>query len=73
MTKYAASLRGVVVSRDYKCMCSDPRQDLIKKDIQEHNIDRIIVASCSPSLHEKAFRNATFEGRITRASTTRAT
>ncbi len=61
---YAASLRGVVVSRDYKYMCSDPGQDLIKKDIQELKLDRVIVASCSPSLHEKTFRNATFEGGI---------
>jgi heterodisulfide reductase subunit A len=54
----------VVLSRDYKYMCADPGQDLIKKDIEEHRLDRIVVASCSPCLHEKTFRKATREGGI---------
>jgi len=44
----AANLPGVVVARDYKYMCSDPGQELIRKDIQEHRLNRIVVASCSP-------------------------
>jgi NADH:ubiquinone oxidoreductase subunit E/NAD-dependent dihydropyrimidine dehydrogenase PreA subunit len=56
---YAAKLPGVVVSRDYKYMCSDPGQELIRQDVQEHDLNRIVVASCSPLLHEHTFRNAT--------------
>lgn len=55
---YISKLKDVVVSRDYKYMCSDPGQELIQKDIKELNLNRIVVASCSPLLHEKTFRNA---------------
>jgi heterodisulfide reductase subunit A len=58
VTEYAASLPGVVVSRDYKYMCSDPGQELIHSDVHEHNLNRIVVASCSPLLHERTFRTA---------------
>jgi len=54
------SLPNVVVSRYYKYMCSDPGQELIKKDIKELKLDRVIVASCSPRMHEPTFR-ATLE------------
>ncbi len=50
--------RGVVVSRDYKFMCSSLGQELIQKDIQEQGLTRVVVAACSPHLHEKTFRNA---------------
>src|SRR5512134_2626700 len=49
---------GVVVSRDYKFMCSSLGQELIQKDIQEFRLTRVVVAACSPHLHEKTFRNA---------------
>jgi heterodisulfide reductase subunit A len=58
VAEYAATLPGVVVARDYKYMCSDPGQELIVKDIREHNLNRIVVASCSPLLHEHTFRTA---------------
>ena len=45
---HAAQLDNVVVSRHYAYMCSDPGQSLIKKDIQEYDLDRVVVASCSP-------------------------
>ncbi len=64
LAKYAASLPRVAVSRDYKYMCSDPGQDLIRQDIQEHKLNRIVVASCSPHLHEHTFRNATQSGGL---------
>ncbi len=48
---------GVVVSRDYIFMCSDPGQNLIAEDIKEHGLNRVIVASCSPDLHEATFQN----------------
>jgi heterodisulfide reductase subunit A len=56
---YAATLPGVVVSRDYKYMCSDPGQELLQQDIREQHLERIVVASCSPLLHEHTFRHAT--------------
>jgi len=64
VAEYASGLLHVAVSRDYKYMCSDPGQDLLQKDIQEHKLNRIVVASCSPHLHENTFRTATAKGGI---------
>jgi heterodisulfide reductase subunit A len=50
--------QGVVVSRDYKFMCSSLGQELIQKDIKEQGLTRVVVAACSPHLHEATFRNA---------------
>jgi heterodisulfide reductase subunit A2 len=50
--------RGVVIARDYKFMCSSLGQGLIEKDIKELGLNRVIVAACSPHLHEKTFRTA---------------
>lgn len=50
--------RGVVLARDYKFMCSSLGQELIEKDIQELGLTRVVVAACSPHLHEKTFRTA---------------
>ncbi len=50
--------RGVVVARDYKFMCSSLGQELIEKDIKEEGLTRVVVAACSPHLHEATFRNA---------------
>src|SRR5512137_2610961 len=58
VAKYAAKLPGVVVARDYKYMCSDPGQELIQNDIREHGVDRVVVAACSPTMHEPTFRKA---------------
>ena len=54
----AARLGGVVVSREYKYLCSDPGQELIQNDIREFKLNRVVVASCSPHLHEATFRAA---------------
>ncbi|MBI2927155.1 MAG: FAD-dependent oxidoreductase [Verrucomicrobia bacterium] len=64
VAKYAESLPGVAVSRHYKYMCSDPGQELIQRDIKEQNLNRIVVASCSPLLHEHTFRKATEKGGL---------
>jgi heterodisulfide reductase subunit A len=61
---YAAGLPGVVVSREYKYMCSDPGQELIQQDIRDHTLTRVIVASCSPLLHEHTFRHAIAQGGL---------
>jgi heterodisulfide reductase subunit A len=51
-------LPGVVVSRHYRFMCSDPGQELIQKDIKEQKLNRVVVAACSPLMHEATFRKA---------------
>ena len=56
VTEYAKGLPSVVIARDYKFMCSDPGQDIIKNDIKEKGLNRVVVASCSPRLHETTFR-----------------
>jgi heterodisulfide reductase subunit A len=50
--------RGVIIARDYKFMCSSLGQELIEKDIKELGLTRVVVAACSPHLHEKTFRVA---------------
>jgi len=55
---FVRKLPNVVVARDYKFMCSDPGQEMIEKDIREYGLNRVVVASCSPRLHEKTFRGA---------------
>jgi len=55
---FIARQPNVVVARDYKFMCSDPGQDLIKQDIKNLGVDRVVVGSCSPLMHELTFRLA---------------
>ena len=55
---WAARLPYVATSHDYKFMCSSLGQELIEKDIKDHGVNRVVVASCSPHLHEPTFRNA---------------
>ena len=64
VAKYAAKLPGVAIARAYKYMCSDPGQELIQQDIKEHKLNRVVVAACSPLLHERTFRNATMKGGL---------
>ena len=64
LAAYGATLPNVVVSREYKYLCSDPGQDLIRQDIAERKLNRVVVASCSPHLHEQTFRNALAVRRI---------
>lgn len=54
----AAGLPGVAVARQNSFMCSDPGQEMIKKDIEEGRVNRVVVASCAPALHETTFRGA---------------
>jgi heterodisulfide reductase subunit A len=58
VVRYASTLPGVVVARENKYMCSDPGQDVIKKDIKELKLTRVVVSSCSPLMHEATFRVA---------------
>ena len=58
VTAFAQTLPHVAVARNYQYMCSDPGQDLIKNDIKNLGIDRVVVAACSPRMHENTYRNA---------------
>ena len=64
VAQFARTLEGVSLARDYAYMCSDPGQDLIKQDIREHGLNRIVVASCTPLMHEPTFRRACQEGGL---------
>ena len=55
---------GVVFSKDYVYMCSDPGQKAIVEAIKEHKLDSVVVSCCSPSLHEKTFRDASEAGGV---------
>ncbi len=56
VARMAADLDDVVVARNIPYACSEPGQHSIQEDIREHDLDRIVVASCSPRLHEPTFR-----------------
>ncbi len=56
LVEFARTLPDVVVAEEYKFMCSTPGQELIQHDIKHHRLDRVIVAACSPLMHEKTFR-----------------
>src|SRR3972149_5274198 len=58
LTEFARGLDTVAVARDYKFMCSDPGQALIRQDIRELGLNRVVVAACSPRMHEPTFRRA---------------
>jgi len=58
---YAAELDDVAVAVRNQYTCSDPGQEDIKKQIREHNLNRVVVASCSPRLHEPTFRTCIAE------------
>ena len=64
VAEYAKTLPNVVVAKDYKYMCSDPGQSLIQDDSKEHNLNRIVVAACSPRLHEPTFRRCVEEAGL---------
>jgi len=61
VTQFAAKLGNVVIARNYAYMCSDPGQELISEDIKTEGLDRVVVASCSPLMHEATFRRACSE------------
>ena len=52
----AAGLPGVALSRHEGYLCSEPGQNRIRADVKEHGVNRVVVASCSPRLHEPTFK-----------------
>jgi heterodisulfide reductase subunit A len=55
-TEDAKKQPNVIVAKDYVYTCSDPGQEMIKEDIKKHKLDRIVIAACSPKMHEETFR-----------------
>lgn len=60
----AAEIPGVASTRSYKYMCSNPGQEMIAKDILELGLTKVVVAACSPRMHEATFRRALERGGI---------
>jgi heterodisulfide reductase subunit A len=64
LTEYASHLDGVVVAKQYKYMCSDVGATLIKETGKEYKLDAVVIASCSPRMHEQTFRRVASDGGI---------
>jgi len=64
VVQFAQGLPSVVVAKDYVYMCSEPGQSMIKEDIKNLKLNRVVVASCSPTLHEPTFRRVCQEAGL---------
>jgi len=64
VTRYVATLPNVVVAKNYLYMCSAPAQAMIKEDVEKHRLNRVVVASCSPRMHELTFRKVCEESGL---------
>ncbi len=64
VVEFASSLEDVVIARENRYTCSEPGQEEIKKDIAEHKLTRIVIASCTPRLHEPTFRKTITEAGL---------
>lgn len=58
VAKFVSGIPNVVLAKTYKYMCSNPGQEMIIQDIRENQLNRVVVAACSPNMHERTFRNA---------------
>ncbi len=64
LVEYAKNLKDVVVSKDYKYMCSDLGAKLIKDSIKKNKLDGVVIACCSPRMHEYTFRGVVEKGGV---------
>ena len=64
VAEYAETLDDVVAVVRNKYTCADPGQNEIKRAIEEHNLNRVVVASCTPKIHEPTFRNCVEEAGL---------
>jgi heterodisulfide reductase subunit A len=64
VAQYASGLPDVALAKHYTYMCSEPGQKLIQNDIKAHKLDRIVIATCSPRMHEETFRKAVAEAGL---------
>jgi heterodisulfide reductase subunit A len=64
ITEYAKSLPDVVVARNYTYMCSEPGQRMIQEDIRTLNLEGVVIATCSPRMHEETFQKTVAEAGL---------
>jgi heterodisulfide reductase subunit A len=64
VVRFASELPNVTIARDYKYMCSEPGQKMIAEDIREKGINRVVVASCTPRMHEITFQTVLQEAGL---------
>ncbi len=64
VAEFARGLDSVVVARDYIFMCSEPGQEVIRQDIRDLGLNRVVVAACSPQMHEPTFRRVCQEAGL---------
>jgi len=64
LVDYAKTLDGVTISKDYKYMCSDVGANLIKDSIKKNKLDGVVIACCSPRMHEHTFRGVVEDGGV---------
>jgi len=64
LVEYSRTLPNVVYVKDNRYTCADPGQDEIRKGIKEYNLNRVVVAACSPRMHEPTFRRCVAEAGL---------
>jgi heterodisulfide reductase subunit A len=64
VVRFARELRHVTVARDSKYTCAEPGQKMIRQDIQELGLNRVVVASCTPRMHEPTFQGVLEEAGL---------
>ena len=64
LVEFTRGLPSVALAKDYIYMCSDPGQNMIKEDIKKLGLNRVVVAACSPNLHERTFRRVCQEAGL---------
>jgi heterodisulfide reductase subunit A len=57
LSEYFKNIPNVTVSKDYVFVCSEPGQDMIREAIEREGLDRVVIASCTPSLHGPMFKD----------------
>ncbi|MEM3357291.1 MAG: hydrogenase iron-sulfur subunit [Candidatus Bathyarchaeia archaeon] len=64
LVEYAKTLPNVVYVKDNRYTCADPGQEEIRKGIREHKLNRVVVAACSPRMHEPTFRRTVSDANL---------
>jgi heterodisulfide reductase subunit A len=64
VVEYAKTLPDVVLVKENRYTCADPGQEEIRKAIKEHKLNRVVVAACSPRMHEPTFRKTVTEAGL---------
>jgi len=64
IVEYAKTIPNVVLVKENRYTCADPGQEEIRKSIKEHNLNRVVVAACSPRMHEPTFRKTVSEAGL---------